>query len=78
MTSIIEFINETGSVLDEHATKAIGEAFEAACRDLDETEQPSVVYEAVARRIIELAKSGERDPNKLRDRALTAFGHKQT
>jgi len=74
MTSIIEFINETGSVLDEHATKAIGEAFEAACRDLDETEQPSVVYEAVARRIIELAKSGERDPNKLRDRALTAFG----
>jgi hypothetical protein len=69
MTSIIRFINETGSVLDEHATKAIDEAFEAACRDLDETEQPSVVYEAVARRIIELAKSGERDPNKLRDRA---------
>jgi hypothetical protein len=73
MTSIIRFINETGSVLDEHATKAIDEAFEAACRDLDETEQPSVVYEAVARRIVELAKSGERDPNKLRDRGAHCF-----
>jgi hypothetical protein len=77
MTSILRFISETGSVLDEHATKVIGEAFDAACRDLAEAEQPSVLYEAVAKRIIELAKSGERDPNKLRDRALTAFGHKE-
>jgi hypothetical protein len=55
----------------------MGEAFDAACKDLDEAGQPSVVYEAVAKRIIEVAKSGERDPNKLRDRALTAFGHKR-
>ena len=79
MTSVVRFIKEAevGSVFDDHVTKAMGEAFEAACKDLDETGQPSVVYEAVAKRIIEIAKSGERDPNQLRDRALTAFGHKR-
>jgi hypothetical protein len=40
-----------------------------------ETELGSVL--AVAKRIIEMAKSGERDPNQLRDRALTACGHKR-
>ena len=46
-------------------------------KDLHDTGQPSIVYEVVATRIIEAAKSGERDPEKLRDRALTAFGGKQ-
>src|SRR5258708_38132933 len=79
MTSVVRFVKETelGSVFDDQATKAMGEAFEAACKDLDEAGQPSVVYEAVAKRIIEMAKSGERDANQLRDRALTAFGHKR-
>jgi len=79
MTSVVRFVKETelGSVFDDQATKAMGEAFEAACKDLDEAGQPSVVYEAVAKRIIEMAKSGERDPNQLRDRALTACGHKR-
>jgi hypothetical protein len=72
MTSVVRFIKETelGSVFDDQATKAMGEAFDAACKVLDETGQSSVVYEAVARCIIEIAKSGERDPNQLRDRAL--------
>ena len=51
----------------------MGEAFDAACKVLDETGQPSVVYEEVARCIIEIAKSGERDPQQLRDSALTAY-----
>ncbi len=76
MTSVVRYVIETelGSVFDDQATKAMGEAFEAACKDLDEAGQPSVVYEAVAKRIIEMAKSGERDPNQLRHKALTAFG----
>ena len=79
MTSVIRFVKETelGSVFDDQATKAMGEAFEAACKDLDEAGQSSVVYEAVAKRIIEIAKSGERDPNQPRARALIAFGHKR-
>ena len=79
MTSVVRLIKEAelGSVFDDQATKAMGEAFEAACKVLDETGQSSVIYEAVARCIIEIAKSGERDPNQLRDRALTACGHKR-
>jgi hypothetical protein len=79
MTAIIQFIEKAGfaGVFDDHATKVMGEAFDAACKDLHDTGQPSVVYEVVATRIIEAAKSGERDPEKLRDWALTAFGGKQ-
>ena len=77
MTSVVRFIKEAelGSVFDDQATKAMGEAFEAACKALDEAGQSSVVYEAVAKCIIEIAKSGERDPNQLRDMALAACGH---
>ena len=80
MTSVVRFIKETelGSVFDDQATKAMGEAFDAACKVLDETGQSSVIYEAVARCIIEIAKSGECDPQQLRDSALTAVGTAHT
>ena len=44
MTSVVRFVKETdlGSVFDEQATKAMGEAFDAACKVLDETGQSSV------------------------------------
>jgi hypothetical protein len=76
MTTIIQIIEKAGlaGVFDNHATKVMGGAFDAACKDLHDTGQPSIVYEVVATRIIEAAKSGERDPEKLRDWALTAFG----
>jgi hypothetical protein len=79
MATILQFIEKAGlgGVFDDHATKVMGEAFDAACKDLHDTGQPSIVYEVVATRIIEAAKSGERDPEKLRDWALTAFGGKQ-
>jgi hypothetical protein len=36
MASILAFVKkaELGTVFDEHATKAMGEAFDAACKDL--------------------------------------------
>jgi hypothetical protein len=78
MATILQFIEKAdlGGVFDDHATKVMGEAFDAACKDLHDTGQPSIVYEVVATRIIEAAKSGERDPERLRDWALTAFGGK--
>jgi hypothetical protein len=78
MTTIIQIIEKAGlaGVFDDHATKVMGDAFDAACKDLHDTGQPSIVYEVVATRIIEAAKSGERDPERLRDWALTAFGGK--
>ena len=80
MTSIVRFIEkaDVGSVFDDYATKVMGEAFDAACKDLHDTGQSSIAYEVIAKRIIEAARSGERDPDKLRDRALTAFGRKQS
>jgi hypothetical protein len=45
MTSVARFGRETelGSVFDDQATEAMGEAFEAACKDLGETGELSVV-----------------------------------
>jgi hypothetical protein len=79
MTAIVRYIEKAGlgGVFDDSATKVMGEAFDAACKDLHDTGQPDIVYEVVATRIIEAAKSGERDPDKLRDWALTAFGRKK-
>jgi hypothetical protein len=79
VTTILQFIETAGlaGVFDDHATKVMGQAFEAACKDLHDTGQPDLVCEVIAKRIIEAANVGERDPEKLRDWALTAFGRKQ-
>ena len=41
MTTIIRFIEKAGlaGVFDDHATKVMGEAFDAACKDLHDTGQ---------------------------------------
>ena len=53
---------------------AMTEAFEAACKELHDTGQPPIVYEVIAKRIIDAAKNGERDPARLRNAGLAAFG----
>ena len=60
MAAIVKFIEKAGlgAVFDDRTTKIMGEAFDAACKDLHDTGQPSIVYEVVATRIIEAAKSG--------------------
>jgi hypothetical protein len=79
MASILKFVKkgDVGAVLDDHATKAMGEAFDAACKDLHDKGQQSIVYGVIANRIIEAARSGERDPNKLKEAALVAFSGKR-
>jgi hypothetical protein len=78
MTAMTRFVEQAGlgAVFDDHATKVMCEAFDAACKDLHDTGQPAVVHDVIAKRIIDAALSGERDPEKLRDWALTAFGQK--
>jgi hypothetical protein len=49
---------------------AMSEAFDAACKLLDDTGQPELVLEIIAERIIAAAKLGERDPVRLRKAAL--------
>jgi hypothetical protein len=79
MASVLAFIKkaDVGAVFDDHATKAMGEAFDAACKDLHDRGQPSIVYGVIANRIIEAARSGERDPHKLKETALMAFSGKR-
>ena len=72
MTSIIPFFRE--SVFDADVTKAMGEAFDAACGHLGDREPPPLVKEIVAKRIIEAAKRGEHDPQRLCAKALDALG----
>jgi len=55
---------------EPEAVAAMSEAFEAACKELDEAGQPRVAREVIAGRIIAAARIGERDPVRLRAAAL--------
>jgi hypothetical protein len=57
-------------VFEPEVIAAMSEAFEAACKELDEAGQPKVAREVIAGRIIAAARLGERDPARLRAAAL--------
>ena len=57
-------------VFDDATVRAIGRAFDAACKELHDTGQPAVVHEVMIKRIIAAARRGERDVNGLRDAGL--------
>jgi hypothetical protein len=56
---------------EPEATAAMGEAFEAACKELHDVGQLQMVRKVVAGRIIASARSGELDPVRLRTAALS-------
>ena len=74
MASILPFIKKSGIVFDDHATGIMGEAFDAACKELHDKGQPAIVYEVIAKRIIDAARNGERDPVQLRNVGLAGLG----
>ena len=53
---------------------ALSAAYEKARRALHDKGQPDIVNEVIARRIIRLAKTGERNPERLAASALAALG----
>ena len=57
---------------DDAATSAMGEAFDNACKSLQNF--GSAVPAIIADRIIAVAKNGERDPVRLYEQALIFFG----
>jgi hypothetical protein len=76
--SILDFIDEEElRSFDLYEREVIEAAFRGASNDLRGTPNLSRMYPKVAGRIVEAVRSGERDPEKLRDRALTAFGRNQ-
>ena len=58
---------------DDAATSAMGEAFDRACVSLHRFGSLITAREMIAKRIIEAAKNGERDPARLHRQALKAF-----
>jgi len=74
MVTILPFIRAAAD-FDDATTRLLGEAFDAARTALHDPGQPEIVYEIVAKRIIEAAKKGERDPIWLRNAGLAALGY---
>jgi hypothetical protein len=73
MTSIVQFIN--GPVFDAADMQLMSDAYDKAIEDVYSFGRPNtVVEEIMATRIISLTKGGERDPNRLREKALAACG----
>jgi hypothetical protein len=71
LASIVPFIPR--GVFDDAATRAMGEAFDAACKAMHDRGHPTVAYEVLALRIIAAAREGERGVGRLRNIALEAF-----
>jgi len=57
-------------VFEPEATAAMGEAFDAACKELHDGGEPDV-RKLIAKRIIAAASTGELDPVRLRAAALS-------
>lgn len=64
--SDLNFDNVTSAILDAAYGRAIAELHDRG---------PDSVREAIAKRILTLASAGERDPNRLCDKALVAVGY---
>jgi hypothetical protein len=71
MANILSFMRAHNDAFDDEATRIMGEAFDAACALLSAPNYS--VREAIADRIIDAAKHGERDPIRLRDAGIAAI-----
>ena len=69
---IVPFFRDRG--FDAEATQALGKAYDTACRSLHAKGRPPVVQEYLAKKIIESAQRGERDPDRLAAIALGILG----
>jgi hypothetical protein len=62
-----------GKVFPPEETRAMGIAFEQACKSLGLMDKSDPLTEIIAAKIIELAHRGEHDPERLCARALSAY-----
>jgi hypothetical protein len=61
-------------VFDDATTRVMGEAFDAACKELHDAGPSAVIQEIMAKCIVAAARTGERDVARLRNAALSALG----
>jgi hypothetical protein len=74
MATIIPFPKHAGFDADADTTKAMGEAYDAACKEMNDTGQPDLVKEIIAKWVVDIAATGERDPKRLCIKVLIALG----
>jgi hypothetical protein len=63
----------TGATFDPQAIEAMTAAFEAVCRSLQLLARSDPLTEIVARKVIEVGGTGERDPERIRELVLLAL-----
>jgi hypothetical protein len=74
MGQIIKFI-PPDTTFDQDTTAMLGAVFDKTIASLhDGGQQPEIVREAIAKRIIAFAAKGERDPDHLCEAVLAALG----
>ena len=52
----------------------MGEAYDMACKALQDSGQPTIVREVIAKHVIDIARTGEFDAQEICNRVLLAFG----
>jgi hypothetical protein len=72
VSDVVKSFQDTS--FDSETTRLMREAFDKACQRLHDATQPELVQQIVAARILKAARDGERDPDKLCERALQARG----
>jgi hypothetical protein len=79
MAAILRFplraqvLQSSDRAFDAEVTALICQAFDKTCQALHDTGQPDSV-KIIAKRIIDIAGRGERDPQKMREAALSSLG----
>lgn len=73
MATILPFLKDE-AVFSPEAAHAMSVAFEDVCRMLQLPQEAARERDAVAVRIVELARRGERDPKRLSERVVREAG----
>jgi len=73
MATIIPFLQD--GAFDQPAIQAMSMALDDVCKSLGVPAHNQSAKEVIAARIIELARRGERNPTRLRDRVLHEAGN---
>jgi hypothetical protein len=70
---ILPFVNSDAN-FDLATIAILDTAYDSAIAQLRDR-GPDIIREAIAKRLVTLASTGERDPNRLCDKALVAVGY---
>jgi hypothetical protein len=72
VSPIADFIGNT--TYDADAVRVMSVAYDTVLKELHDRGQPAIVQEVIAKRIVELAAIGERNPKRLCETVLSELG----